>query len=127
MAAFFFDNDAADKRVRRALERLGHQTTSAAEQHLADASDRELLHYAGRAGLILVTHNASDFAALYDTEPGARAGIIAIPHIDADGVPALVAAMNELTTAAQPLAGECWRFRPNGWERRTARRGWERA
>ena len=42
MIASFCDHDAAEKRVIRALERLCHGGTSAAEQHGAWATDGEL-------------------------------------------------------------------------------------
>jgi hypothetical protein len=125
VAAFFFDNDA-DMRIARSLRRFGHTITSAAEQHLSRVSDSELLHYAGRAGLILVTHNERDFTRLHDQEPPTHAGIIAVPQEAPENLDAAASAIDGLVNAGHPLAGACYRLRSEGWERRTDQRGWER-
>ncbi len=125
MASFFFDADA-DMRIGRRLERLGHVLTSAPLQQLERASDREILLFAGRQRLILVTHNERDFVEVHRI--GAvppHAGILVLPQVTAEVMAATATAVDRLVNADVPLANQLYRLRAGaGWERWDDERHW---
>lgn len=109
MASFFFDADA-DMRIGRRLERLGHVLTSASMQHLERATDWEILLFAGRQRLILVTHNERDFVELHQV--GAvpvHAGIFTLPQVATEAVTTTAAAVDGLVNTHAPFTDQLYR------------------
>lgn len=82
MASFLLNHNV-NPRLGRLLRVRGHATVTAREAHLDTATDRELLLFAGGAGLILLTDD-EDFAQLHCGAIIAHAGILFVAPIHSE-------------------------------------------
>lgn len=125
MAAFFFDNDA-DLRIGRWLQAHGHAVLSTHDiAALEVATDKEILLYAGPAGLIVVTHNERHFVRLHQVGAVPHAGILTMPQVGPDGVSTMGERVDWLVCSGQPMANALYRFKAaKVWERWDEKHGW---
>ena len=105
-------------RIGRRLRELGHTVTPAREVGLERADDREILLFAARSGLIVVTHNERRFGGLLQAEAIDHAGILVVPQVELEDVPRMAESINRLAGSEhQPLANALYRFTlASGWE-----------
>lgn len=104
-------------RIGRRLRELGHTVTPAREVGLERADDREILLFAARSGLIVVTHNERRFGGLLQAEAIDHAGILVVPQVELEDVPRMAESINRLAGSEhQPDANALYRFTlASGW------------
>lgn len=114
VASLLLDHNLSP-RLAALLARSGHTVATARDVHLDAATDAEILQFASRTALTIVTADA-DFAGLHATSTVRHAGIVLIPQPRRQQAAHIVTEIVELLASGHPLPGELFRFIPEtGW------------
>jgi len=116
VATLLLDHNLSPQ-LARLFRRAGHMATTAAEMHLDQADDAEILRFAGATGLILVTAD-EDFAVLHPTRDPSHAGILLVPESRRGELRPVAEAVLWLLDSGWPLIGELYAWSAeSGWRR----------
>lgn len=115
MTGFFLDHNVSP-RVAVLLRAAGHFVMTAREAGLQNATDRELLLFAARLGLAIVTADSADFEILHETESVDHAGILLVRQTLRKHAAVLAHALDELASSGFSLVNELYTWSPDdGW------------
>lgn len=133
MSDFYIDNDVALE-VAELLRAVGHTAVTARDLGREGSTDDEQLLVASQDGRIFVTHGEHDFILLHDAwqrwsaawgVTAYHAGILIVPQGSRYGINWAAEAITQAVIACleqcAPVAGQLFRRKQAGWQRRVGR------